>query len=78
MGQKKCPWCGQEFAVEKSMENGSHGKLRIEKCVRCGSLTRVRLDGEPEEILKKGLVKVTKEGESLHWVDNLLSKKSSR
>jgi hypothetical protein len=73
VGEKGCPWCGQELVIETSEEDSPYGRMHLQRCARCRNIVRVRLDGEPEVIVKKGLVEPLKEGESLRWVEKLVS-----
>lgn len=53
----KCPWCGQEAPRLESGYQGAYGKMRITRCSQCHKLISVRLEGEPDDIIKKGLFK---------------------
>lgn len=48
-----CPWCNKEEAPVRNVEQGSNGRLRITRCGGCRSILSVRLDSEPDDIIKK-------------------------
>jgi len=48
-----CPWCNEEMTPVKNTEKGTYGNLRITRCGSCKSILSVRLEGEPDNILKK-------------------------
>jgi hypothetical protein len=54
--EKQCPWCGNILSLVESKHKGSHGKMRILRCEKCQKLISVRLEGEPESIIKKELI----------------------
>ena len=56
MEEKECPWCESPLSLEESFQQGSHGKMRIVRCAKCHKLVSVRLEGEPQQIIKKELV----------------------
>ena len=55
--KSRCPWCEELLSLVEDKHQGSHGKMRIMRCDQCNKLISVRLEGEPDRILKKGLIK---------------------
>lgn len=53
----KCPWCGQEASPLYGTHQGTNGQMRVTRCSQCHNLISVRLQDEPDDIIKKGLVK---------------------
>ena len=49
----KCPCCGQEMSPQKSEHQGPHGKMSLARCSHCQKLISGRLEGEPDDIIKK-------------------------
>ena len=60
MSKKECPWCSKELVLAESEHVGSHGTMKVVRCVSCNCLISVRLKGEPDEIIKKGFLKEAK------------------
>lgn len=56
MEEKECPWCESSLSLEEGWHQGSHGKMWIIRCAKCHKLISVRLEGEPNQIIKKELV----------------------
>ena len=50
----ECPWCDQELSLSEEEYQGPNGKMRIKRCAQCHSIISIRLEGEPDEIIKKG------------------------
>ena len=55
--KSRCPWCEALLSLVEDKHQGSHGKMRIMRCAQCNKLILVRLEGEPDRILKKELIK---------------------
>jgi len=56
MEEKECPWCGSQLSLKGSWHQGSHGKMWITRCAKCHKLISVRLEGEPDRIIKQELL----------------------
>jgi len=54
--KSRCPWCEEILSLVEEGHQGSHGMMRIRRCARCSKLISVRLEGEPDRIIRKELI----------------------
>jgi len=54
--ETECPWCEELLSLEESKYQGSHGSMWVMRCAKCHKLISVRLEGEPDRIIKKELI----------------------
>lgn len=54
--KSRCPWCEEILSLVEEKHQGSHGRMRVRRCAQCSKLISVRLQGEPEGIIRKELI----------------------
>ena len=55
--ERECPWCEEIYFLKESWYQGPNGKMKVMRCSKCEKLISVRLQGEPERIIKSELIK---------------------
>jgi hypothetical protein len=53
--ERECPWCEEIFSRKESWFQGPHGRMKVIRCSKCERLISVRLEREPERIIKSEL-----------------------
>ena len=60
--QRECPWCESSFSPIVEPYQGPHGMMKVSRCSNCGKIISARLEGEPENIHQKELVRENANG----------------